>query len=179
MLDDFQLPLRAFGLKNIPAVPVDLEGMVDTLLKLDVRAKQTEQAIQGLSKTYTLSGRTAPAHAFLFGGEAADAKPGAARERLRGFLSGNPLEIFTSLVGKLKEEGKELVGEAVGGGDDLTALSLDDPRQWSMSWTTLPDVYGLGLPHLDEWAATVDVKQPDKATAAFWPTIARYGWPTT
>jgi hypothetical protein len=37
----------------------------------------------------------------------------------------------------------------------------------------------LGLPHLDEWAATVDVKQPDKATAAFWPTIARYGWPTT
>jgi len=44
-----------------------------------------------------------------------------------------------------------------------------------MSWTTFPDVYTLGLPHLDEWAATVDVTQPDKATEAFFPTIARYG----
>ena len=31
------------------------------------------------------------------------------------------------------------------------------------------------LPQLDEWAATVDVTQPDKATEAFFPTIARYG----
>jgi hypothetical protein len=44
-----------------------------------------------------------------------------------------------------------------------------------MGWTTLPDVYSLGLPHLDEWAATVDVEQPDKATEAFFPTIAGYG----
>ena len=46
-----------------------------------------------------------------------------------------------------------------------------------MAWTNLPDVYSVGLPHLDEWAATVDVAQPDKATEAFFPTIARYGGP--
>jgi len=56
-----------------------------------------------------------------------------------------------------------------------TPVSLDDPRQWSMSWATLPDVYRIGLPHLDEWAATVDVAQPEAATEAFFPTIARYG----
>ena len=35
----------------------------------------------------------------------------------------------------------------------LTTLSLDDPRQWSIGWTTFPDVYTLGQSHLDEWAA--------------------------
>ena len=44
-----------------------------------------------------------------------------------------------------------------------------------MSWTTFPDVYSAGLPRLEEWAATVDVTQPDKASAAFFPTIAREG----
>ena len=169
------LPLRDLGFKNIPAVPVDLAGMADTLFKLDIRARQSEQAFQGLSKTFTVGGSTARAHAFLFGGEAADAKPGAARERLRGFLRGNPLKILAGLVGKLKEQDQEPVENAVGGGNDLTTLSLDDPRQWSMSWTTLPEVYTSGLSHLDEWAATVDVTQPDKATEAFFPTIARYG----
>ena len=36
-------------------------------------------------------------------------------------------------------------------------------------------LYRLGLPHLDEYAATVDVTQPDQATKAFFPTIANYG----
>ena len=31
----------------------------------------------------------------------------------------------------------------------------------------------LGLPHLEDWAATMDVTQPDKCEA-FFPTIARY-----
>ena len=39
----------------------------------------------------------------------------------------------------------------------------------------MPEVFTSALPHLDEWAATVDVTQPDKATDAFFPTIARYG----
>jgi len=60
-------------------------------------------------------------------------------------------------------------------GDDLTMLPLDDPRQFSLSWTTFPDVNAVGRPYLDEWAATVDVTQPDKATEAFFPTLARYG----
>ena len=54
-------------------------------------------------------------------------------------------------------------------------LPLEDPKQFSLSWTTFPDVYALGEPYLDEWAATVDVTQPERATEAFFPTIARYG----
>ena len=172
------LPLRELGLEYIPAVPVDIDGIVDTMFKLGVRAKQNEQALQGLSKTFTIGGSTARAYGFLFGGEAADAKlvPAAAHEHLHGFLRSNPVETLPRLIaGKVKAQEEELVQDAVGGDDDLTTLSIDDPKQWSMSWTTLPDVYTSGQPHLDEWAETVDVTQSNKATEAFFPTIARYG----
>jgi hypothetical protein len=166
-----QLPLRKLGFTNVPAVPIDIGGMVDTLVKLGVRVKQYEQALQGLSKTYTIGGSTTLAYNFLYGTEAADAKRGAARERLHGFLRHNPSEIPHGLAAEQLEEQDEEIAQD----HDLTTLSLDDPKQWAMSWTTLPDVYSAGMPHLEEWAATVDVTQAEKATEAFFPTIARYG----
>lgn len=172
-----QLRLRELGLKNVPAVPVDIVGVVDTLVKLGIRAKQGEQAYQGLAKTFTIGGTTARAHAFLFGDQPADANTAAARDSLQAFLRSNPLDAISpsALAGRLKERDEELAQSANGGDDGLTTVSLDDPQQWSMSWTTFPDVHSSGLPHLDEWAATLDVTQPDKATEAFFPTIARYG----
>lgn len=170
-----QLPLREHGLTHVPAVPLDFVGMIDTLSRLAGKLKQREQALQGLSRMITIGGSTASAYAFLFGREGADAKPAAALERVRAFLSHNPLGILSSLVDRLKAQDEELVRAAATRGDDLTSRSLDDPKQWSMGWTTFPDVHSLGLPRLDEWAATVDVTQPDKATEAFFPTIASYG----
>ena len=107
-----QLPLREHGLTNVPAVPLDFVGMIDTLMKLGGKVKQREQALQGLSKTITIGGSTAPAYAFLFGREAADTKAAAALERLRAFLNRNPLGILSSLVDKLKAQDEELVRAA-------------------------------------------------------------------
>jgi hypothetical protein len=176
--EQFQLPqlrLRELGLKNVPAVPVDIAAMLDTLVKLGIREKQCDQAYQGLSRTFTIAGRTDRAHAFLFGKQTAAANRAAARASLQAFLSSNPSGIsLGALAERLKEQDEALPHETNGSaGDPLTALPLDDPKQWSMSWTTFPDVYSAGAPRLEEWAATVDVTQPDKATAAFFPTIAR------
>jgi hypothetical protein len=166
-----RLPLRELGFEHVPAVPVDIRGMLDAVVKLGVKEKVYEQALQGLSKTYTIGGSTARAYTFLFGNEGAGAKRGAARERLHGILRSNPSEIHRGLAAeKLDERHEERAQD-----HDLTTLSLDDPKQWSMGWTTLPDAYSLGMAHLDEWAATVDVDQPDMTTEAFFPTIARYG----
>ena len=170
-----RLPLGELGFKYIPAVPVDPGGVGDTLFKLAVRLKQREQPLQGLSKTFTIGGSTARAYNFLFGPEAAVEKQLAAHESLRGALSRDPSALVRILVGALNQQPEEATPGGVRGGDDSTALALDDPKQWSMSWTTLPEVFTSALPHLDEWAATVDVTQPDKATDAFFPTIARYG----
>ncbi len=69
-----QLPLHELGLEYVPAIPVDIVGILDTLVKLGVRVKQREQALQGLSKTFTIGGSTARAHDFLFGGAAKGAR---------------------------------------------------------------------------------------------------------
>ena len=174
-----RLPVRELGLRSVPALPVDVVGMVDTLLKLGIKVEQRKQALQGLSRMFTIGRTTARAYTFLYGGVAAEAKAAASYDKLQGvlrdFLSHNPLEILPKLIGKLKEQDNELVNDAQGSGDEFTTLSLEDPKQWSMGWTTFPDVYTSGLPHLDDWAATLDVTQPDKATESFFPTIARYG----
>jgi hypothetical protein len=169
-----QLPVRELGFKHVPAIPVDVGGLADTLSRLVARVKQREQPLQGLSRTFTIGGSTARAYNFLFGRGAADAKAAEAHDELRAFLSRDPSEIIRGVVGGLKAQNEEQALNAVGGGDPLTTLSLDDPRQWSIGWTTWPDAYSRGLPHLEEWAATMDVTQPDKATEAFFPTIARY-----
>ena len=169
-----QLPLREHGLTSVPGIPLDFVGMIDQLIKLGGKLKQREQALQGLSTPMTIGGTTAPAYAFLFGPESADTQTTKALERVRAVLNRNPLGILSSLVDALKAQEKGLI-RAAPAGADLTTRSLDDPTQWSMGWTTFPDARTLGLSHLNEWAATLDVTQPDKATEAFFPTIARYG----
>ena len=72
--------------------------MLDTLFRLSIRFKQREQALQGLSKTYTIGGKTARAREFLFGHESLDAKEAAQLEHLRGLLKGNTLEIVPTIV---------------------------------------------------------------------------------
>src|SRR5262245_16761144 len=138
-----QLPLRELGFKYVPAIPVDVHGMADTVSRLAIRVKQREQALQGLSKTFTIGGSTARAYNFLYGSGAADKKAAAARATTHAFLAGDPSEIVSGLVRQLKPQNDELALIAVGGGHDLTKLALDAPTQWSIGWTTFPDVYSL------------------------------------
>jgi Lipoxygenase len=166
-----QLPTRELGLEHAPAFPIDMAGMLDTLFRLGIRFKQREQALEGLSKTYTIGGKTARARDFLFGSESLDAEEAAQLQHLRGLLKGNTLEIVPTIVESITSQEES---RATSRGE-LTTLALDDPRQYSISWTTFPDVQSLGAPQLDEWAAAIDVTQPEKATAAFWPMIATYG----
>jgi hypothetical protein len=177
--EQYKLPhlrLRELGLHNVPAVPVDLGGMLDTLLKLGLRAKQREQAYQALTKTFTIGGTTARAYSFLFGAQSADAQPAAAREQAQAFLSNAAALSPSHLASTLQKQDEELAHSSNGAvADPLTTLPLEDPKQFSLSWTTFPNVYALGEEHLDEWAATLDVTQPEKATEAFFPTIAEYG----
>src|SRR5262245_14069325 len=126
-----QLPLRELGLKHMPAIPVDVHGMADTVSRLALRVKQREQALEGLSKVFTIGGTTARAYNFLYGSGAADKKAEAARAASRAFLTGDPSEIVSALIRRLKPQNDELAVISVGGGEDLTKLALDDPKQWS------------------------------------------------
>src|SRR6188472_3993866 len=93
-----QLPTRELGLNNVPAFPIDTAGMLDTLIKLSIRFKQREQALEGLSRTYTIAGKTARAREFLFGNVSLDEKEEAQLKSLRAQLKGNTMEIVPSIV---------------------------------------------------------------------------------
>ena len=122
-----RLPVRELGFENVPAVPVDVPGMVNTLFRLGIRLKQREQALQGLSKTFTIGGSTARAYDFLFGHEAPDAKEAAEHERLRGLLNRNTLELLPAIVESIKAQDAQTLRP--GSADRLTRRSLDDPRR--------------------------------------------------
>src|SRR6185295_16760033 len=183
------LPLRLFGLKHIPAVPVTLDGLLGSLVRLGIRAEEVKQAAHGLNNVYTIGGETLPAFPFLFGpsssgdapavradgGVAAQVAPtedrvdraATARQELATLLAGHPGELLRVLLEKIGDEADARLAEAEGNGPTggPTELPLEDPRQFSMSWTTFPDVYGAAGPLLEPFAATLT--DPDAATRAF------------
>jgi hypothetical protein len=57
----YHLPLRRLGFEYVPGVPVDIPG-IGTLVRLGIKTKQYEQALQGLSRTYTIRATIAPAY---------------------------------------------------------------------------------------------------------------------
>jgi len=69
-----QLPLRDFGLQNIPAVPylLTLSEPLLTLFRLAGRSLEVEPAKNALSNTYTIAGQTASAYDFLYGRSSSD-----------------------------------------------------------------------------------------------------------
>ena len=208
-----KLPLGILGMEDIPAVPVELSGLVKTLVNLGLRTEEFKQATYGLSNVYTIRGITAPAYPFLFGesdtdsdsasedeksgclstvsglvkkalggsdsaGSTTTTKPhradrsAAARAKLQGMLESHPSEAMMDFINqKMAEPGHQPLVPIEP--PEVTGLSLDDPKQFSMTWTTYWNVYRDALPHLDEWASTLT--DPDEASRQFWPLIANHG----
>ena|SRR5438874_2712155 len=82
-----RLPLRDFGLENIPAVPYlfNFSEPLLTLFHLARRSLEVEPAKNGLSNTFTIHGQTATAHDFLYGSSSSDELV-RATVRLEGIL---------------------------------------------------------------------------------------------
>ena len=180
--------LLRFRYRNLPAIPLaTIPSLIDTLIKLNRRAGETEPALDGLSNTYTIDGQTATGEEFLFGANKKSAMESGARDALMAYMEGKDGEdtlkaLFEDILDEDKtgtDQGGGPVERAMArsaDGGDLTGLSLDDPEQWSISWTNFADVYQNALPKLPQWAETVTVS-PEGAQAAtenFWPTVSEY-----
>ncbi len=167
------LPLHFFGLKDIPGVPVVVDQWLDTLVRLGERDIQTRSAKNGLTNLFTIGGQTASAHAFLYGGTPSKARQ-AARDELAQALRDSPMHAAASLYARIAQTGTNPAADALTA-DPLTQLSLDDPAQFAMSWTTFENIYRDAQPLLADWSATLT--DPAVAAKRFWPTIATYGLP--
>lgn len=165
------LPLHLLGLKNLPGVPVVVDQWLSTLVRLGEREIQTRPAKNGLTETYTIGGNTATGHAFLFGGTPTNALADA-RDALAQELKAHPMLAAAKLFAKSSLGADQ---PSVPAGHPLTRLFLDDPAQFSISWTTFLNIYRDARPLLPGLSATLT--DPAAAAKAFWPTLSTYGLP--
>ncbi len=171
------LPLKFAGLNHIPGFPFQLEGLIDSLLKIAGRINEIEPAKQGLSNVYEIGGITATAREFLYG----EAAPTAVRSSLQGRLEAirdSPQGIPSSLYERMAASRD---GSATSAPDQssnavvnpLLQLSLESPEQFSIGWTNFQNTYADALPDLPAFASTLT--DADAATESFWPNIANIG----
>ena len=169
-----RLPLEAWdaNLDAVPAMPVPtmLDEWLDTLLKLAGREESSKQAKFALSNTYSIQHHTATAYQFMYGKDTETDILTSRQEHIKVIednVKSFQKQIFKEVFHQEHTWSPDMHS------DELTTLSLEQPDQWSMGWTTFPDIYHQAQGHLSTWAATLsDVKV---ANEQFWPTIANYG----
>lgn len=161
--------LHLAGLRDIPALPLDIAEVLRSLPRLLQRVIEETPALNGLSNTYTIAGQEKIARQFLFGEVRRD-ELRIALEQLEADLQQNPTRVINRFYSDLLGEGP--LPEPLPP-DPLTVLALEAPDQWTISWTNFQQIHERSLPLLPRWAATMtDVAVAEEE---FWPTMARYG----
>ena len=125
-------PLRWFGLRNLPGIPLEFDELLDTALKLAKRDLDMKPAKAGLTNEYTIGGSSATAREFLYG-ETLENRLATALEHLCDFLERKPRQVKGALLGTLAGKGDFL--ESIEESSELTKKSLDTADQWSISLT--------------------------------------------
>jgi hypothetical protein len=156
---------------NLPGIPVDLEGMLETVLRLLVRQQQIAQAKLSLTNTYTIGGQTDTGYGFLFGDEGQLAKT-KGWTALQHELEQNPQQAVNQHLAQPVRTGRAPKPPSLPGAP--APRPLEAPDQFSISWATLPQVYQTAIGKLPTWSASLT--DADAATKQFWPTIAQNGY---
>lgn len=164
------LPLNWLGLDHIPAVPIEIDGLLDSALKLRARTKEIEPAKQGLTNSYTINATTATGLEFLYGEKPETDTPDAL-DNIISDLEENPASVLNTLRKALTDHGA--ADNKPGDLSSLQSLSLVGPDQWSMAWTNFQNTYQVAKPLIPEFAATLT--DAESASQQFWPMIANNG----
>ncbi len=164
------LPTQSFY-PHLPGIPVDLEGMIKTVVLLLLRQAQITQAKQSLTKTFTIGGKTDVGYAFLFGDTPELGKTrgwtSVQDELNRNAQRAVNKGLIQPIRTRVAPKPPSLPGAPA-------PLPLESPDQFSISWATLPEVYQSGVDKLSTWSASLT--DADAATQQFWPMIAEHGY---
>lgn len=173
------LPLQKLGLKNIPAVPVDLPELPKTLLRLSNRQKEAKQAKAGLSREYTIQGVTDNAYSFAFEKEEIPfVGEHQLTQELQKAIQSMSLQTFVELNNiekrlKNSHENANFSNFSDNQNPLLTSLSLDKPEQFSLAWTTFGNLYkNASKELLPFWAKSLT--NAEEATQQFWAIVSQY-----
>ena len=123
------LPLRLFGLKDVPAIPIILEDIPKTLFKLNDREHEMEQAVNGLSNKYTIGEFTEIGKTFMFGRTHLKTDINA-RDHLSNTIKKSTLEKISNRAYLEKRFSQKDSGYKDPQRDPVTRLSLEDAKQF-------------------------------------------------
>lgn len=159
--------------QSLPAIPIaDIDGMRETLKRMSEREAEAKQVKLSLDRSYTINGHTAKGYEFLYGYDLDKKNPiSEAAKALQGSLKGD--KDLVKQIRELMEE--DVLPRFKGTQQDPTKLSLDDPTQWSMTWSPMRNIYDTGMTNLDRWVSSLTDYQA--ATEQFWETISTYSLP--
>lgn len=163
-----KLPLNGWPnyFKDLPAIPIKMSDMADLLvisLKRKAGLKPVKLAATG---EYTINDRTGVGYDFLFAHEE-DLSKRKVNHAL--FYIVAMKQLTQEFLGKL---GEDKIPFDLNG---LESLSLDDPEQWTIGWTTFAEINERGEAMRSTWVSTLT--DANEATRLFWPTIAQNGTP--
>ena len=183
----YRLPVKfLWKLKDTPAIPLQILESASTLLSLNTRKKEANQAMIGCTHDYEVlingEERNVTAYNLMFGfGEQykADRKNGVDVHN-RNEITPAQLAIklgksfFTGRMSSLLGGEQDLVVN-VGDMDKITQTTLTEPEQFGMSWTTANNLYNRNVEkgYLERFSKTLT--DADTATNEFWPLISEYG----
>lgn len=176
-----RLPLNLLDLENIPAIPLQIDETIRTLLRLNKRTTATKSVQFGYSKRYRIEGQDATAYQFLYGKDKIRFDS-STRKQLNAelywtatkmaILSKNKA-LASTLQKRLPKRHDSPSKNLVKNQMTYQSLFLDTPDQFSISWSQYYNIYDNAQEKLDTWAGTLtDVAI---ANREFWPTIANYG----
>jgi hypothetical protein len=130
-----------FGFNAIPAVPYVIEDVPDTLERLGFRSYEVLQAKNGLSNNFSINGTLATGSSYMYGRNGESSIAADDRAALTEQFANNDMD---ALLGS--SQVKDLLMNADRktinlSNDPITEFSLDDPKQFALSWTNFYNIY--------------------------------------
>ncbi len=167
------LPIREKGFTGMPAVPFIISETIATIVKLGLRTQECKMAKSGLNREYTIQGQKQSAYTFMYDDASID--PGKKdREDLLKRLETSTENEFLNLTTLNTHLERASFSKEAKEGKTFTDLFLDNPKDFTISWTNYYDIYKNNVgKHQDEYASILT--DPQEATKQFWPMIAENG----
>ncbi len=171
------LPIRDMGFTEMPAVPFIISETLETIVKLGLRTQEGKMAKNGLSNTFKIQGKTQNAYTFLYDDTPVDTGKKDREDLLKrlenvtekDFLNINILQTHLEKGSFSPHKNKPMKN-----GETYTDLFLDDPKDFSISWTNYFGIYKDNVKkHRKEYASVLT--DATEATKQFWPMIAENG----
>jgi hypothetical protein len=167
-----QLDLKKYGLTEMPAVPFSIPDTLETIVQLGLRTEECKMAKYGLSNKYTLQGNSHSAYTYMYDDQSYDTGK-EEREALMQKLKGTVEKelILTGKLDSMLESAAHKKNKKAG--PTFMNQFLEEPHQFTMSWTNYYEVYRDSLKDADTYS---DILKDDKvATEQFWPMISENG----